>query len=355
MTKAKLLNFLEENEFVDLAKKNSIYFENIFRDCLNVTDEQVLLIGDLGTGEHPVSGILLGCYYFAAKTLNINFDVALQDSVKMDAPASKEIVDGLSSLPDNSVIILSLYNKLGSIRPLSGSYRNFVKKHGHRFVSSSSMGYLTLEHFDALISSINVDYEAMRKSALKLKGLFDAADVIRVTSDKGTDLTFKNIKGSCVCSDAFYTSPGTGGNIPAGEVYLPPVEGTANGKVIVDGSIRDLNRTTVVETPITFYIENGSVIKIEGEKASLMNRAFSDAEKLAKYPDRVRKFCELGIGINPGASIAGSTILDEKTLKTAHIAFGSNYWFGGSIRSIVHLDQVFKNPKIYLDGKLLKI
>ena len=48
-------------------------------------------------------------------------------------------------------------------------------------------------------------------------------------------------------------------------------------------------------------------------------------------------------------------IVDDKTLGTAHIGIGSNYWFGGSIYAIIHLDQVFKNPAIYLDGKLLKI
>ena len=43
-------------------------------------------------------------------------------------------------------------------------------------------------------------------------------------------------------------------------------------------------------------------------------------------------------------------VLDEKARNTAHIAIGSNYWFGGDIYTFLHLDQVMKNPKIYVDG-----
>ena len=42
-------------------------------------------------------------------------------------------------------------------------------------------------------------------------------------------------------------------------------------------------------------------------------------------------------------------------LGTAHIGIGSNYWFGGPIRTIIHLDQVFKNPLFKLDGESLNI
>ena len=60
---------------------------------------------------------------------------------------------------------------------------------------------------------------------------------------------------------------------------------------------------------------------------------------------------ELGIGINPGAVLIGSMIMDEKVLGTGHIAIGSNSWFGGDIKTIYHGDQVFKSPVYYLDGK----
>jgi len=63
-------------------------------------------------------------------------------------------------------------------------------------------------------------------------------------------------------------------------------------------------------------------------------------------------------GISPGSlyrQISTPTIIDEKAHNTAHIAIGSNYWFGGSIYAAIHLDQIFRNPKIYVDGRELRI
>ncbi|NJL43894.1 MAG: hypothetical protein HC945_01030, partial [Nitrosarchaeum sp.] len=75
----------------------------------------------------------------------------------------------------------------------------------------------------------------------------------------------------------------------------------------------------------------------------------------AKPSRHVRRIGELGIGLNPHAKVVGCTILDEKALGTAHLAIGSNAWFGGAIKTIIHLDQVIKNPAIMLDGRTLAL
>ena len=103
-------------------------------------------------------------------------------------------------------------------------------------------------------------------------------------------------------------------------------------------------------------IEDGNIVNIGGnEEARQLEAALKWAASVAKNPGNVRRICELGIGLNPQASIIGAMIVDDKTLGTAHIGIGSNYWFGGNIYAIIHLDQVFKNPSVYLDGELLKI
>jgi len=80
--------------------------------------------------------------------------------------------------------------------------------------------------------------------------------------------------------------------------------------------------------------------------AEILERSLLWAEKQAVYHDRVRRVAELGIGLNPRAKVIGSTILDEKAAGTAHIAIGSNHWFGGDNSTIIHLDQVFFKPEI---------
>ena len=119
---------------------------------------------------------------------------------------------------------------------------------------------------------------------------------------------------------------------------------------------RTIPHTILIKKPVELTIEEGNITEIKGnDEAKQLEAALKWAASVAKNPGNVRRICELGIGLNPNASIIGAMIVDDKTLGTAHIGIGSNYWFGGNIYAIIHLDQVFKNPKIYLDGELLKI
>ena len=143
--------------------------------------------------------------------------------------------------------------------------------------------------------------------------------------------------------------------MPAGEVYIPPkgYHGVS-GKIVIDGSMKTDSGAVLVDSPVTVLVEKGRVTSLEGAQANLLESTFQKFEDRAKYPHRVRHVCELGFGINPGAVLIGSMIMDEKVQGTAHIAFGSNYWFGGEIKTIFHGDQVFKNPTVYVDGKKME-
>ena len=113
--------------------------------------------------------------------------------------------------------------------------------------------------------------------------------------------------------------------------------------------------TMLLKEPLKLEIKEGRIVEIKGMYKGLLEKTLIRREDRAKYPERVRLIGELGIGINPKAVLIGSSILDEKVLGTAHVAIGSNAWFGGDIRTVLHLDQVFMAPKIFLDGELLKV
>jgi leucyl aminopeptidase (aminopeptidase T) len=53
------------------------------------------------------------------------------------------------------------------------------------------------------------------------------------------------------------------------------------------------------------------------------------------------------MGLNPGARLVGRMLEDEKALRTAHVAFGSNQGFpGGQIRSGRHVDFLVHRPTV---------
>jgi leucyl aminopeptidase (aminopeptidase T) len=97
-------------------------------------------------------------------------------------------------------------------------------------------------------------------------------------------------------------------------------------------------------------------VALKGDaEARVLEDTLTRAEKRAKHPWGIRRIGEIGIGINPRASLAGTTLINEKVLGTAHVALGSNVWFGGSIFAISHYDQVFRNPTLYIDGNRIDI
>ncbi|HKL85166.1 MAG TPA: peptidase M17, partial [Treponemataceae bacterium] len=64
----------------------------------------------------------------------------------------------------------------------------------------------------------------------------------------------------------------------------------------------------------------------------------------AFYEKNARGLGELGIGLNPSATISGNMLEDEKAFHTCHFAIGSNY--DNDADSPIHLDCLVKNPTI---------
>lgn len=348
------LQWLRDNGLYDKAQEAATALKKVFTPCLGVQDEQLLIVGDTGGENQQVSAVLSGGYYLAAKELKLDAKLLLQPVKSRGVQAEDFVIEALTKLR-GGVIILNMSDKLGSIGDLGKSFRRFVKKKGHRFVSAMSLGELPTDDFKTILDAIDISYKPVWTQHEALKKKFDEAKEIRVTTPAGTDLTY-NIEGiNGICADGRYLNPGDGGNLPAGEVYAPPNGNKVNGKVVIDGSARTHTTTILVKEPIILTIVDGTITRIEGgEEAKQLEETLRWATSLAKNPGGVRRICEFGIGLNPKARLLGAMIIDDKTLGTAHIGIGSNYWFGGTIYAIIHLDQVFKNPTVYFDGKKLE-
>ena len=349
------IKWVKDNQLYALSEHCSTILKRVFSPCLNVQNEKVLIIGDVGLDGRRLSPVLAAGYYLAAKEMRYDAKLILQGVKAKGDEADPFVTQSLTDLREG-VVILSMSDKMGSIGDLGKSFRKFIKKNNHRFVSAMGLGDLRTEDTQYFLSAIDVPYKPMRAQHDLLKSHFDRAKEIRVTTPAGTDLYY-NVDGiDGISADGNYAMPGSGGNLPAGEVYCAPNGSKVEGKVVIDGSARTHERTILIKEPITLTIGKGNIAGIEGGKeAKELEKTIEWAASQAKNPGSIRRICEFGIGLNPRAKIMGAMIVDDKTLGTAHIGIGSNYWFGGNIYAIIHLDQVFKNPTIYLDGELLKI
>jgi len=350
------LQWLEKKGLLEKVKKNSDVFKKVLRDCLDVQeDERILIITDHGYENRRISALISGSYYLAARELGFDATIIVQKPKIKGDKASEDTVLALKELGMSNVVIMSLSGKLGSIKEISKSYRNFIRESHNRFVSATNLGRISNDHYQTAIDTIDVDYKEMQKKGKEIKKKLDKGKEARVVTDAGTDLKIDISKYDAKLNTGNYNMPGTGGNIPAGEVYIPPTFKKVEGRIVIDGSSAYRKGTQLIEEPIDLKVKRGEIVEIKGGKeADNLRETLDWATNKAKYPWGIRRIGELGIGINPNAKIIGATIIDEKVKGTAHIGIGSNYWFGGTIYAIIHLDQVFRNPKIYIDGKLLK-
>ena len=356
MENIEYLNWLKGKGLYDYAKDASIGVKRVFTQCLFVKDEQLLIIGDRGNTNCNVAAVLSGAYFLAATQLNIGAKIVLQDVKAGTEPADQSIISSLSGIGSKNIIVLNMSDKLGGIDALGKSFRKFCKKMDHRFVSAMGLGALGNEKIKEVVSAIDTNYKVMQDAHSIVKSAFDNAEEINIKTTAGTNLHY-NVKGiKAISADGKYAENGSGGNIPAGEVYIPPNGKRVEGMIVIDGSSRNKESTTLIKELIRIKVEDGSITEITGGiEAEMLRKTIEWAEGNSKNPGSVRRICELGVGLNPNAKIIGATVVDDKSLGTAHIGIGSNYWFGGSIYANVHLDQVFRNPEIYLDGERFNI
>jgi leucyl aminopeptidase (aminopeptidase T) len=146
-----------------------------------------------------------------------------------------------------------------------------------------------------------------------------------------------------IVSGGVYKNRGEGGNLPSGEAYIAPVEGSARGEVIIDGSFVGLG---ILSSPLKLVFEKGLLIKAEGNDAGRLEAMLGDNAA-------ARNLAELGIGTNDKARVTGIILEDEKIYGTVHIALGSNDTFGGSVAAGIHVDGIINRPQLLLDGKVI--
>lgn len=205
-------------------------------------------------------------------------------------------------------------------------------------VRIASMPMMTVEIAE---NYLNADYPYIKKVSEKYADLLSKGSTVRITTEKGTDITL-SIEGRDAHADTgLLTEKGALGNLPAGEAYIAPIEDKGTGKIVVDGTIAYVGP---VEDDITLDVKDGEIVDISGGKSAAALKEF-----LADKDENSKGLAEFGIGTNPGAKIIGHPLVDEKVWGTIHIAFGMNASMGGTRQSNIHYDCIINAPTVWID------
>jgi leucyl aminopeptidase (aminopeptidase T) len=198
---------------------------------------------------------------------------------------------------------------------------------------------------EMVVRCLTADYGSIGVLTKRVAEKLSRGSTFKVESELGTSLVLER-RGRAVGADTgLLTQPGDFGNLPAGEAFFAPIEGTANGKIVFDGSVADLGKLT---EPIELQVEHGIARIVSTSAASQeLERSLS-----AHGPDAYN-IAELGVGTNDRAIVSGYILEDEKVLSTVHIALGNNAGMGGTVNVPIHLDGLIRSATLYVDGELV--
>jgi leucyl aminopeptidase (aminopeptidase T) len=195
---------------------------------------------------------------------------------------------------------------------------------------------------------LRADFLAMVPLVERLSSDLSRAKNVHVTSPAGTDITFSIDGREGMPQRGVARAPGQVCSPPDIEAAAGPVEGTANGVIVVDGSIPH-RLIGVVDEPIRLTLESGQVTQVEGGyQAGILSQLWAAYGTASVY-----NLAELGLGLNPEARICGAMLEDEGAYGTVHFGFGDNRSYGGNVAAPLHLDAVIRQPTLRLDGQTI--
>ena len=287
--------------------------------------------------------------------------------------ADPVVIEAFKARPD--VFISMSAEKLGKDEAgITRPYQHGTAQYDHIFhlqlygEKTSRAFWSPSTNLESFIRTVPIDYTLLAQRCNAIKNILDRAAAVRVTAPGGTNV-YIGLKGRLAKSDdGDFSRPGTGGNLPAGETFISPENGTAQGFIAFDGSISLHDRDILIHEPIRCTLEGGYITTIEGgvearellQTITMAEGRAAEYEKAGRLPagsgaiyaKNARNIGELGIGLNPLARITGNMLEDEKAFRTCHFAVGHNY--DEDAPALIHLDGLVKDPTIvaiFEDGR----
>ena len=202
-----------------------------------------------------------------------------------------------------------------------------------------------------VIGGCLIDYERLRSDCQHVIRALKGASHVHVTDPHGTDFHVDIAGRELIPDDGLWSaekeaSDDWGANLPAGEVFVAPVETAGEGTIACPLTIDDLTRSTIIRD-VRLYFKDGTLVPercTAGAGEALLRdnlRKFVEIDMDKHGAPNALKLAELGIGMNPVIDRAiGYILTDEKIGGSVHVAFGNNSGFGGKTLSAMHWDFV---------------
>jgi leucyl aminopeptidase (aminopeptidase T) len=192
---------------------------------------------------------------------------------------------------------------------------------------------------DMLARTLAVDFALMAARSQAVAELLGAAAGAHVSCPRGSDFTLQLTGRAGLADDGDLTAAGAFGNLPAGEGFIAPLNGSGT---IVAASLAPLGLS---DQPATLTVQDGRIVAAEGGLGP------EYLKRLQAHGELGTNLAELGVGTNECARLTGNVLEDEKVLGTVHVAFGASAFIGGTVSVPIHLDVVVIDASLEIDGR----
>jgi aminopeptidase len=199
---------------------------------------------------------------------------------------------------------------------------------------------------------VNVDYTDLQARGAQVSAALSSGNEIHITDSGGTDLKVRvegrkyGVSDGIISEDDLKSGGAAGRSVylPAGEVYVAPVPGTAEGKVVRAKDYFDGKE--VDNLVLTFSAGKLTSITGSGPGFGRMKAAYDAAG------DGKDLFAAVDFGINPNVKLpAGSQVATWVPAGTVTVGVGNNVWAGGDNKSPYGYFVSLPGTTVKLDGK----
>jgi leucyl aminopeptidase (aminopeptidase T) len=213
-------------------------------------------------------------------------------------------------------------------------FRGFMVAQGSKHGRICMMPGITRDMMERLVA---IDFSEMAAFTKRvIRAVKDAE--IEVENAAGTKIAF-SVKGRAWHDDVGNISKkGVHGNLPAGECFTAPVEGTFTGRIAI-GLIDD-------------KMGPGEMTFKAGKLVGFKGAGIAEVIKTVGDDPTARVIGEFGIGTNKGARICPNMLEAEKAFGTVHFAIGDSYGIGKN-KSKFHFDALVDKVTVRANGKLI--
>jgi leucyl aminopeptidase (aminopeptidase T) len=198
---------------------------------------------------------------------------------------------------------------------------------------------------------VNVDYAGLQARGAQVSAALAGGKEMHVTDAAGTDLKVRVEGRAYGVSDGIISADdlkkgaaGLSVYLPAGEVYVAPVPGTAEGRVVLK---KDYYQGEEIDD-LTLVFAAGKLTSLAGSGPGFEKmKAAYDAAGAGKD-----LFAVIDFGINPNVKLpAGSTLATWVPAGTVTVGVGNNAWAGGENKAPYGYFVSLPGTTVTLDGK----